>query len=179
MKTFLLTSFILLSTLVSAQKITALKQVSGTDSVSSGNCIIYGNFIQRLGFTSGGYPQDIRIENADTKEVFSFRVKPTFKSAKENTFCFFIKPGTYNIINYWYTESKWYGGKMFTEPVIDQENRLFKFTIKEPLNYLGSWHFKTKEASFSDDKLALDEKVKGEYKLLDFANASKVIPSAL
>lgn len=42
------------------------------------DAIIYGNFIQRLGFTSGGFPQDIRLENVDTKEIYRFRVKPTF-----------------------------------------------------------------------------------------------------
>ncbi|MFD1258802.1 hypothetical protein ACFQ3S_18485 [Mucilaginibacter terrae] len=179
MKSLWLTYFLLLSTFVNAQNITALKQVSGSDSISNGTCIIYGSFIQRLGFTSGGYPQDIRIENTETKEVFSFRVKPTFKSAKENTFCFSIKPGTYTILNYWFTQSKWYGGKMFTEPVINNENRPYTFTVNKPLNYLGTWHFKTKNVSFSADKTVLDAKLKSDYNHINFETADTVLPVVL
>ena len=179
MKSLLLSCLIFTSLIVNAQKIHALQEVSHSDSALANHVIIYGNFIQRLGFTSGGYPQDIRIENVETKEVFSFRVKPTFKSAKENTFCIFIKPGTYTILNYWYTESKWYGGKIFTEPVIDSENRPFSISVMAPVNYVGSWHFKTQEVEFTNDKAELDAKLRMQFNHINFEAANTVLPLAL
>src|SRR5690606_3374808 len=151
---------------------TTLEEVSSGDTINNGKGIIYGNFIQRLGFSSGGFPQDIRLINLDTKEVLTFRVKPTFKSSKENTFVYYIKPGNYAILNYWWTQSKWYGGKMFTEPIFKNidatdnfENKIssgqinidnleqFTFSISEnSLNYLGTWHFDKGLVSFSNDK---------------------------
>ena len=86
MKKYLATLLILVSLTTNGQITITLKEVLSKDTVRSGQGIIYGLFIQRLGFSSGGFPQDIRIINLDTKEIFSFRVKPTFKSAKENIF---------------------------------------------------------------------------------------------
>lgn len=103
--------------IVNGQTLKQLNPVSKQDPASKQKAIIYGNFIQRLGFSSGGFAQDIRIMNVETKEIFPFRVKPTFKSAKENIFCFYLEPGNYVILNYLYTQSKWYGGKIFTEHI--------------------------------------------------------------
>jgi len=123
-------------------------------------------------------------------------VKPTFKSAKENTFVYFIKPGNYAILNYWWTQSKWYGGKMFTEPIfkeIDATNNSkqksnsgqlntnnleqFTFTVTEnSLNYLGTWHFDKEEVSFTDDKTQFDSLMKSKYKKLDFSIGKLVLP---
>lgn len=179
------------------QNLKTLAEVGSGDTISTEQAIIYGNFIQRLGFSSGGFPQDIRIINLDTKEVLTFRVKPTFKSAKENTFIYFIKPGNYAILNYWWTQSKWYGGKMFTEPIFkgidgtdDLENKIksgqtnqnelvqFAFAITEnSLNYLGTWHFDKGLVSFTDNKIQFDNLVKSKYKKLDFSAAKTVLPN--
>lgn len=113
---YLLMLFFCFSTLLSkGQDVIVLDKVSNTDNVRDNKSIIYGNFIQRLGFSSGGFPQDIIIHNIDTKEFFKFRVKPTFKSKKENQFCVHINPGDYIIVNYLWTQSKWYGGTMYGE----------------------------------------------------------------
>ncbi|SKB96112.1 hypothetical protein SAMN05660841_03313 [Sphingobacterium nematocida] len=85
MKHITLILLLFASTLTNAQTIKHLSDVGSKDAVANGQAIIYGNFIQRLGFASGGFAQDIRLINIDTKEVFAFRVKPTFKSSKENT----------------------------------------------------------------------------------------------
>jgi hypothetical protein len=174
-----------------------LAELGNNESIPSGYAVIYGNFIQRLGFSSGGFPQDIRLINIETKEVLAFRVKPTFKSAKENTFCYVIKPGTYAILNYWWTQSKWYGGKMYTEPIfkgIDATDNLeqklnsgqikqeelvqFKFTIVEnSLNYLGTWHFDKGLVSFTDDKIPFDSTLKDVYNKLDFSTAKIMLPN--
>jgi hypothetical protein len=180
-----------------AQNITTLNELGSRDAIPKGKAVFYGKFIQRLGFSSGGFPQDIRLINTDTKEIFTFRVKPTFKSAKENNFCYLIKAGNYAILHYWWTQSKWYGGKIFTEPIfkgidatdnlerkinsgqITQEDLVpFTFTLKEnSLNYLGTWHFDKGLVSFSDDKLVFDNQIKDRYKSLDFSTAKTILPN--
>ena len=188
---------IFLTMFAKGQSFKTLNETGSGDTIPTGQAIIYGNFIQRLGFSSGGFPQDIRIINLDTKEVLTFRVKPTFKSAKENTFIYFIKPGNYAILNYWWTQSKWYGGKIFTEPIFkgvdatdDLENKIksgqtnqnelvqFTFTVTEnSLNYLGTWHFDKGLVSFTDDKIQFDNSVKSKYKKIDFSAAKTVLPN--
>lgn len=197
MKYLATTILIFLTMFAKGQNFKTLGEVGSGDTISTGQAIIYGNFIQRLGFSSGGFPQDIRIINLDTKEVLTFRVKPTFKSAKENTFIYFIKPGNYAVLNYWWTQSKWYGGKMFTEPIfkgIDatddfekkiksgqaNQNELVQFTFaitENSLNYLGTWHFDKGLVSFTDDKIHFDNLVKSKSKKLDFSAAKTVLPN--
>ena len=196
MKHSLTIILIFLTMFAKGQNFTKLEEVSSGDTINNGKGIIYGNFIQRLGFSSGGFPQDIRLINLDTKEVLTFRVKPTFKSSKENTFVYYIKPGNYAILNYWWTQSKWYGGKMFTELIFKNidatdnfENKIssgqinidnleqFTFSISEnSLNYLGTWHFDKGLVSFSNDKTEFDNLLKNKYKKLDFSTAMTVIP---
>ena len=195
MKKYLTALLIVASLKTNGQAIKMLKEVSRRDTIQSGQGIIYGLFIQRLGFSSGGFPQDIRIANLDTKEIFSFRVKPTFKSAKENIFSFNISPGNYAIIQYWWTQSKWYGGKIFTEPIfknyafsdIETKMRLgelkeeglehFKFSIRpNTLNYMGTWHFDKEQVAFGDDKLELDKTISKIHSKLDFNTAAISIP---
>lgn len=178
------------------QETTDLKEVKKNDKIASGQAIIYGSFIQRLSTNSIGFPQDIRIVNITTTEVFAFRVKPTLKSSKENTFCYSLKPGTYMVLDYWWTDSKWYGGNSIIEPVYNgidatdslrekiDSNRIsqrdlkrFTFEIESnTLNYVGTWHFDSGMVYFSDDKNVLDEKLKKKYKQLDFSKARTTIP---
>lgn len=80
-------------------------------------CIINGNYIQRLRFCSGGFPQDIAIQNTETQECFYFRVKPIYKSKKKNPFIYYIPPGKYRVIVYWWSKSQAYGAIYFTEPI--------------------------------------------------------------
>lgn len=187
---------IFLTMFAKGQNFTALNEVSSGETIKNGKAIIYGNFIQRLGFSSGGFPQDIRLINLDTKEVLTFRVKPTYKSSKENTFVYHIRPGNYAILNYWWTQSTWYGCKMFTEPIfknidatdnfekkvgsgqINKDNlEQFTFSISEnTLNYIGTWHFDKGLVSFTNDKTEFDILIKSKYKKLDFSNAITVIP---
>lgn len=196
MKKYLATLLILASLTTNGQKIKTLKEVLSKDAVQSGQGIIYGIFIQRLGFSSGGFPQDIRLFNIDTKEIFSFRVKPTFKSAKENIFGYHIPSGNYVVLHYWWTQSKWYGGKMFTEPIFknyafselqtklksgkikEEDLEQFKFSIQpNTLNYIGTWHFDKEIVSFGDDKFNLDKNLFEKFLKLDFKNAISIIPN--
>ena len=184
------------TTFTQAQNIQTLSEVKQKDILQKEESIIYGNFIQRLGFSSGGFPQDIRLINLDTKEIVAFRVKPIFKTTKENSFVYFIKPGNYAILNYWWTQSKWYGGKMFTEPIFrgvdatddfekritsgeieDDKLQMFTFTIVEnSLNYLGTWHFDKGLVFFSEDKDKLDNELIQQYGNLDFSKAKVNLP---
>ncbi|WP_294346272.1 hypothetical protein [uncultured Sphingobacterium sp.] len=197
MKRIITVILVFLSIHIHAQNLKYLNDIASNDGIPIGKAIIYGNFIQRLGFSSGGFPQDIRLINTDTKEVLAFRVKPTFKSSKENTFIYTIEPGNYAILNYWWTNSKWYGGKMYTEYIFkntdttdgfeDKVNaglinldELERFTFKiteNSLNYLGTWHFKTPLVSFKNDKGILDNKIKNKYKAIDFSQANVVLPN--
>ncbi|GAA0554973.1 hypothetical protein LX66_5581 [Chitinophaga japonensis] len=180
---------------IQGQTIKKLIEVSNRDSVQSGQGIIYGLFIQRLGFSSGGFPQDIRLINFDTKEVFSFRVKPTFKSARENIFVYHIPAGYYAILHYVWTQSKWYGGKMFTEPIYKGmafsdikrkaqagqqtggELKQFKFSVQpNTVNYVGTWNFDKEIVSFSDGKAKLDEELKVRHAMLNLKTAVVSIP---
>ena len=196
MKKHLATILILASLTTNGQTIKTLKEALSKDTVQSGQGIIYGLFIQRLGFSSGGFPQDIRIVNLDTKEIFSFRVKLTFKSAKENIFSYHIPSGNYAILQYLWTQSKWYGGKMFTEPIFknyafskieaklksgdlkEEELEHFKFSIQPmSLNYIGTWHFDKETVSFSEEKFDLDKQLNLKYTKLNFKNAKTLIPN--
>ncbi len=182
---------------VNGQELIKLEKVESKGSFIENQAIIYGKFIQRLGFSSGGFPQDIRIQNLETKEFYKFRVKPTYKSRKENPFIFHIPPGNYRILVYWWTKSQWYGGKMFTEPIykgIDASKNGFKkkwesgkiqekdldyyeFTVeKNAINYLGTWHFDTGLVSFSNNKIQFDKEVKSEYENINFDNAEISLP---
>lgn len=187
---------VLLALSTQAQETIELQEVKKNKQILPGQAIIYGSFIQRLSTNSIGFPQDIRIVNINTTEVFSFRVKPTLKSGKENPFCYNLKPGTYMILDYWWTDNKWYGGNAVIEPVykgidatdslrekIDnnriRQRDLKRFTFKiesNSLNYIGTWHFDTGMVYFSNDKNVLDEKLKKKYKRLDLINAITVIP---
>jgi len=195
---YLLVLFLCFSTvLLKGQDVKALDKVLNTENVRDNKSIICGSFIQRLGFSSGGFPQDIIIQNNDTKEFFKFRVKPTYTSKKENQFCVHINPGSYIIVNYLWTQSKWYGGTMYGEPIIKnldvshyiEENKViskelyedislrYKFNVeKGKIVYLGTWHFDTGLVSFTDDKENLMAIIGAKYKKINLKESVTMIP---
>lgn len=196
MKNLIITILLFISFCVTGQPARKLDKLGANDTIPVGQAVFYGDFIQRLKFKSGGYPQDMRLINVETNEVLVFRVKSPFNTSKENSFCYLIEPGTYAILNYWWIESKWYGGKSFIEPIYKGEDSileveqkikskqikadelvLFKFTVVEnTLNYLGTWHFEKSPVSFTNDKEESDKEFKDKYKKLDFAAARVAIP---
>lgn len=174
-------------------RVIELDKVKKNDALPQGEAIIYGTFIQRLGFSSGGFPQDIILMNTETGEVVSFRVKPTYKSAKENDFFFHITPGDYEIVNYLWTQSKWYGGEMYQEPIFknvdsrklanvpvnDRPEKLkrFRFSIvANTINYVGTWHFDTGVVSFSNNLPDLDPAFFEKFSKLDFSKSIVSLP---
>ena len=196
MKFLLAFSMLLFVQFSFAQKERNLTKVANTDYLVEDKAILYGNFVQRLGFSSGGFPQDIKLRNIETAEVVTFRVKPTYKSAKQNTFMVYIEPGTYIILNYEWTKSMWYGGKMYTEPIYKdfdgfnyiskktdpnqfshQKLERFQFTIEaNTLYYVGTWHFDQSIVSFTNDKEELDQTISINHPHLDFRKAEVCLP---
>lgn len=197
MKGALIAILFLVSLNVAGQPARRLEKLGTNDTIPAGQAIFYGDFIQRLkNFKSGGYPQDIRIINVETNEVLVFRVKSTFKTSQENSFCYLVEPGTYAILNYWWTESKWYGGKSYMEPIYKGEDSilkterkiknkeqradelvLYKFTVTPNiLNYVGTWHFEQSPVFFTNDKEQADEKMKEKYKMFDHSSSNLAIP---
>ena len=196
MRTIITTILIFMTMSIAGQKIYTLREQSVFGNIPSGKAVIYGNFIQRLGFSSGGFPQEIRILNIESNELFTFNVKPTFKSTKENLFCYTLNPGIYIIYIYFWTKSTVYGGKMYYEPIykgVDSNDNLeekvktgfikkedlvhFTFTISEnSLNYMGTWHFDTGIVYFSEDKETADSKFTRKYKKIDFTKSIVTLP---
>ncbi len=165
------------------------------EALQPGKSAIYGTFIQRLGFSSGGNPQDIILRHDSSGRIYTMRVKGTFKSAKENFFCFHLPSGKYTLLQYYWTKSKWYGGLVLLEPIAKNvnfdeakqlsdkgelsEERLQRYTfilLPNTLHYMGTWHFETATVSFTDDKQQLDEKVAKMYKRLSFPAAITTLP---
>lgn len=196
-KKYITLLFLVFTALITqGQNITRLKSFKKGDKIADGQAVILGTFIQRLGFSSGGFPQDIRLLNIDTDEIFAFRVKSTFKSSKADNFIFHIKPGNYAILNYFWTQSKWYGGKMYMEPIfkgvdaskdfdkkiatreikVDDLQR-YTFNIDEnSINYLGEWNFNTGLVSFIDSKDSFDQNFYKKFKNIDFSEAKLNLP---
>lgn len=185
------------TTNINGQKIESLKKADSSKELNDSTSIIYGLFIQRLGFTSGGFPQDIRLQNIITDKIYTFNVKGTMKSGKENPFCYYIKPGMYKVLSYFWTKSKWYGGEMHEERIfknIDTSTKDYTKGVKngsvdpdklEPyyleirpnsVYYIGTWHFNTGLVSFSDDKTNLDQQLKKKYSKINFDQATTKLP---
>lgn len=181
----------------SSQKFESLKKAHSDQELNDSTSIIYGSFIQRLGFTSGGFTQVIRLQEIVTQKMYTFNVKPAMKSSKEHSFCYYIKPGMYKILNYFWIQSKWYGAEMHEEYIfkhIDTSTKDFKRKYKEEnidtnqfdnyyieikpntVNYLGTWHFNTGLVSFSDDKAKLDKKLQKKYKKINLEKAIVKLP---
>lgn len=185
------------TTNISGQKIESLNKADSPKELNDSTSIIYGLFIQRLGFTSGGFPQEIRLQNIITDKIYTFNVKGTMKSGKENPFCYYLKPGMYKLFSYFWTKSKWYGGEMHEERIFKNIDTSTKDYIKRVKNgsidpdklepyyleirpnsvyYIGTWHFNTVLVSFSDDKTNLDEQLKKKYSKVDFDQATTKLP---
>ncbi|MES2829767.1 MAG: hypothetical protein V4687_16535 [Bacteroidota bacterium] len=177
LKALITCTLLLAGVLCYGQQTTRLNEVGAKDTVAAGQSIMYGNFIQRLGFKSGGYVQEMYIVNSITKEVLIFRVKPMFKSAKENTFAYHIKPGTYTVFMYQYVESTWYGAKIFKEPVTKTDGSSYTFNI--PANSLvnvGTWNFNKNPGTFSPANADFNAKLQAVFSKLDFASSVLVTP---
>ena len=172
----------LISSVAVGQKFTNLSAVMKPGKLKQGQAIIYGSFVQRLGFTSGGFGQYIFLKNVESQKIYRFSVKPTFKSAKENTFIYHVPPGTYVIHQYVWTKSKWYGGETYVEPIVKEQpaDSLLRYYVlnlmPDKVSYVGTWNFASEKPEFINSKHDLDERIQKKYKKLEFSASAIAIP---
>ena len=161
-----------------AQKAIRLDEVNHKDTIGAEHAVIYGTFVQRLNaMTSGGLNQELYLRDTTTKELYVFRAKPLFKSAKQNNFIFYIKPGTYAIVEYMYQKSTWYGFKEFRHQIKKPEGSAYLFTITPgSLNELGIWHFEKENIYFENAAAEVRDKLRQDYQKLDFTKVVQDIP---
>ena len=149
--------------------------------------LVYGNCIQRLGFSSGGLSQHVRLVNLTTGKTLLLEVKPMLRSRRENPFCYVVPPGRYALYKYEFAESKWYGAELHQESLRKpqaaqsggslQASR-YLFTVQPgKVHYVGTWHLEQENApAFIDDKAALDVQLTPVFKHLNFTEAVTAIP---
>lgn len=172
-----------------------LDKVDKNGKIQYGLSIIYGTFIQRLAFSSGGFPQHVAIFNADTNETFYLEIKGENSAKKQNDFLFYIKPGFYVILNYGWIKGKLFRTEYHYEPIYkgisskdimtrirngevrEEDVKPYGFNVSESsLVYIGKWNFSTEVVDLKNEKLELDSRLSLEYKLLDFEKAKINIP---
>lgn len=160
--------------------------------------IIYGEFIQRLGFSSGGYKQHIKLLNLEDSLIYIVIVKKTYKSARRNKFHVSLPPGKYAIIEYFWIQSKWYGGMLHREHIYkngtmsDVVKKLtsgeakklnlewYTFSVEsKKANYVGIWNFKDTRPVFINEKEITDTQMKYKHFMhgLDLNQAAVSIPN--
>ena len=170
-------------------KVALLAPVWGTDRriFPSDRGIVYGSFIQRLGFESGGFGQYVRLANLTTGKSVRIEVKPPLRSRKQNTFCCALPPGRYALYKYEFTSSKWYGGVTQVEnlhkiPSTDPGSGLrttrYLFTVVPgQLHYLGTWNLEQENTlGFLNEKTQLDAQLTPILKNLNFNAAAVTLP---
>ena len=149
--------------------------------------LVYGNCIQRLGFSSGGLDQHVRLVNLSTGKALRLEVKPLLRSRRENPFCYTLPPGRYALYKYEFMEGKWYGVEVHEESISKPQTALpgaslqasrYQFTVQPgKVHYVGTWHLEQENApAFTDDKATLDAQLTPVFKHLNFAEAVTAIP---
>ena len=162
----------------------------GTDRriIPTDRGLVYGSCIQRLGFESGGLGQYVRLVNLTTGKPVRIKVKPPFRSRKQNAFCFALPPGRYALYKYEFTASKWYGGQLHEENLrkttspaptggrLSATRYLFTVTAGQ-LHYLGTWNLEQENAPvFLNEKTQLDAQLLPVFKNLSFDAAVLALP---
>lgn len=146
--------------------------------------VIYGNCLQRLGFSSGGLGQYVRLVNLDTHKAFRLNVKPAFRSRRENPFCYALPPGRYALHSYEFSVSKWYGAELHMEPlrkhrnspVLTRTRYVFEVTAGQ-LRYVGTWDFSQEfDPRFLDEKFTIDLEFTKAYPHLPLDKAPLTLP---
>ena len=149
--------------------------------------LVYGSCIQRLGFSSGGLSQHVRLVNLATGKALLLEVKPLLRSRRENPFCYALPPGRYALYRYEFAESKWYGAEVHEESVRKRQAAhsggslqasRYLFTVQPgKVHYVGTWHLEQENApAFTDDKATLDAQFTPVFKHLNLAEAVTAIP---
>jgi hypothetical protein len=111
-------------------------------------------------------------------------------------FCAELPIGKYEIRSYNYVRSKWYGGRIYEEPIyknFDASDSLNYCSLKDSATshslerftfvisnvapyYIGLWDFNTGLVKFSSDKEFADEKLKRLVHISDGSKAISILP---
>ncbi|TYZ07571.1 energy transducer TonB [Hymenobacter lutimineralis] len=142
--------------------------------IPAGKGVIYGHCLQRLGFSSGGLPQYVRLLNLTTGKFYRISVKPIVRTRPENEFCVALPPGRY--VLQWYEYS--YGTEALRKAARGAlTDRRYSFTLQPgQLQYVGKWDFAQPNAPrFLSEKAVLDARLGTEDQKL-YQEAFTTIP---
>jgi TonB family protein len=153
-------------------------------TIPSDRGVVYGECLQRLGFSSGGFAQYVRLVNLDTHKAVRINVKPAFKSRQANSFCYALPPGRYALHSYEYTDSKWYGGVMHAESLrksaaLDAPLTAARYVftvLPGQLHYVGTWDFSQPQPVFLNQKAAFDTQLNKEIDAARLDAATVAVP---
>jgi len=148
--------------------------------------LVYGSCVQRLGFSSGGLAQYVRLANLSTGKSVRIEVKPAMRSRKESAFCYALPPGRYALYRYEFSLSKWYGPEMHQEDIakpaptarLSTADTRYVFTVAAgQVACVGTWDFTQENApAFVADKARLDAELQPIFKNLALQNAALAVP---
>ena len=147
--------------------------------------VIYGSCLQRMGFSSGGIAQLVRLVNLSTGQVFRIGVKPTMRSRRENTFCYALPAGRYALSTYEFNHSNVlldFRAERLLKPSAGQApgvaaSRYVFTVVPGQLHYVGTWNFANEnEPIFLDEKALLDATLQADYPAARLAEARVAIP---
>lgn len=148
---------------------------SGRGPLPADKGLVCGSCVQRLGFSSGGIPQYVRLRHLGAGKVVRISVKPTMRSRSENDFCVALPPGRYALQQYEYGYGVEALRKHRTGALTDTR---YVFGVRAgQLSYVGVWDFSApQQPRFRLDQAALAERINPTYTKLGFAEAVLALP---
>jgi TonB family protein len=149
----------------------------GRASLPAGKGIVYGTCLQRLGFSSGGLPQYVRVINLSTGQPFRLGVKPAVRSRRENTFCYALPAGRYALSEYEFGQFERLARPAAGPGPTVAATRYVFTVVPGQLHYVGTWNLaNAHEPLFLDEKTALDATLQADFPAVDFGAARVAIP---
>jgi len=151
----------------------------------AGYGVLYGTCLQRMGLSSGGIAQYVRLVNLSTGQVFRLNVKPTLRSRRENPFCYALPAGRYALSQYEFNHSsvlldfraeRLLRPRPVPGPNVAATRYLFTLAAGQ-LHYVGTWNFANEnEPIFLDEKSLLDPVLQADYPAAGLAGARVALP---
>lgn len=149
------------------------------DALPADQGVVYGVFVQRLGFSSGGIGQYVRLYHLETGRAVNILVKPVAKSRKDNEFCVALPPGRYALQTYQFGSS----GENIRKPRPAPADApvaatRYVLTVRAgQLQYAGTWHFEQPGTPrFTNDKAVTDTRLRDKFDKLPFEAAATRLP---
>ncbi|PJJ59253.1 energy transducer TonB [Hymenobacter chitinivorans] len=148
----------------------------GRTSLPADKGVIYGSCVQRLGFSSGGLGQYVRLQNLTTHKVVRILVKPVMRSRPENEFCVALPPGRAALYSYEYSYGVEQVRKLHNGPALADTRYTFEVRPGQ-LHYVGTWDFRQPfQPRFQRDKATLDQLLQAANPGLPLAEALETLP---